>query len=48
MRLSKATVKKIIGYLSSILVLIFLGEPIVSGVGTGLTGATQVLGNYSQ
>lgn len=36
MRLTKTTVKKIIGYLSSIIVLIFLGEPMVAGVGEAI------------
>jgi len=33
MKVTKSVLKKIIGYISSIIVLIFLGEPIVSGVG---------------
>lgn len=33
-KMSKATIKKIIGYISSIVVLVFLGEPFLSDVGT--------------
>lgn len=34
MRLTKPVIKKIIGYLSSIIVLIFLGEPALDSMGT--------------
>lgn len=40
MRLSKTTVKKIIGYISSIIVLVFLGEDFLAGTG-------QVMGLFT-
>jgi hypothetical protein len=33
MRLTKTQIKKLIGYLSSIIVLVFLGEPFLQGTG---------------
>lgn len=42
MKLTKAKIKKIIGYLSSIVVLVFLGEDFLGGTGEVINLFTAV------
>jgi len=41
MRITKPTVKKIVGYLASIICLVFLGEPFLADIGTIVQVTTE-------